>query len=147
MLIDEVNKAKNDGETIVAGTGACTFCKQVMNIKLPETWSAKKGDELATQLCRCTAAVEHTSRLKKLEMLNAAMEELFGEESKRNVDSDTKDVIRALAINVINGVFIKASFELKQKRLEDPIEKVKIYTKKSLLYIDIEKKIQDSTLI
>ncbi len=147
MLIDEVRSEEAAGAKMVVKDGVCRFCGQLLTIRCPEDWTHAEHDELATQACRCNDALIYTNRQRKLEVLDRTMTELFGSESERKLAEDTVSSIHDTAMLVISGKIVKSTVELSAENEDEQGEKVKIYMKKDMLHIDIEKKTHSGAMV
>lgn len=147
MLKDEIKTDEQDGEVFTESHIPCPFCKQHVLLSFPETWDVQKRTELAIETCTCPEAVMYSSRKAKIEKLNECLENFFGEDSGRNVETDTIDTIHSLAMQVIDDKVGSASLSLLPDSPDKPTEKVSIAVKKHQLVISVEKKVGESTLI
>lgn len=75
------------------------------------------------------------------------MTELFGSESERKLAEDTVSSIHDIAMLVISGKIVKSTVELSAENEDEQGEKVKIYMKKDMLHIDIEKKTHSGAMV
>lgn len=147
MLVDLVREAAEDGEVMKDTIGACKFCKQNLTVRVPELWEQPMVNDVATEKCNCEKSRKHVTHKKRVEALDNALEAMFGEKSKRNVEPDTVELIRKIALDIIAGNLEKATIDIPPSQLDAPSEKLKISLKKDGLYIGIEKKVSAGTLI
>ena len=147
MLVDCIREAAEDGEVMIERTGTCKFCKQILAIRIPELWNEQMANDVASEKCKCDGSVKYVRHKKRMETLDKALEDMFGEKSGRTIDADTVELIRNIALSVISGNFEKASIDIPQKHMDAPSEKLKICLKKELLYIGIEKKVSNGAII
>lgn len=147
MLVDLVREAAEDGEVMHETTGVCKFCKQILAIRIPDTWDKDMANDLASEKCKCDGSSRYVTHKKRVEALDKALEAMFGEKSKRNVEPDTVELIRKIALDIIAGNLEKATIDIPTSQLGAPSEKLKISLKKDGLYIGIEKKVSAGTLI
>lgn len=147
MQTDLAREAENDGEVMKDRLGKCQFCKQILNVRTPMTWSDDEADELATEECKCIRSRNYTARKNKIEHLDKALKVSFGKDTIRDkAEPDTVDAIRAVAIAVIDGQLGKVTMELPFREDVDS-EKLKLSSKDSLFKFEIEKKDKDVTTI
>lgn len=147
MLVDCIREAAEDGEVMMERTGTCKFCKQILAIRIPELWDEQMANDVASEKCKCDGSVKYVSHKKRLETLDNALEDMFGEKSERNVPVDTVELIRNIALDVIAGNLEKASLDISPSQVDTPSEKLKISLKKDGLYIGIEKKVSAGAVI
>ena len=147
MLVDLVREAAEDGEVMMERTGTCKFCKQILAIRIPELWDEQMANDVASEKCKCDGSVKYVSHKKRLETLDNALEDMFGEKSERNVPVDTVELIRNIALDVIAGNLEKASLDISPSQVDTPSEKLKISLKKDGLYIGIEKEVSAGAVI
>lgn len=147
MKKDELLMAQQDGEVVIESNEACPLCGQYVLIKHPETWDKTELRELAAETCTCNGSQNYTARKKKIENLDKCLNRFFGEDSGREVETDTVETIHSLAIQVIDDKIGSASLTLMPSSPDKPIEKLSLTIKKSQLVITIDKKIGESVLV
>lgn len=147
MLVDEVREAAEDGEVMKDTTGTCRFCKQILTVRIPDIWTQELANDVAAEKCKCDGSRKYVTHKKRVEVLDKALEDMFGEKSKRNVEPDTVELIRKIALDIIAGNLEKATIDIPPSQIDGPSEKLKISLKKDGLYIGIEKKVSAGTLI
>lgn len=147
MLVDEVREAKENGEVMKEKTGTCKFCKKLLFVKIPELWTQASADGVASESCSCIGSIKHVRQMKKMAALHEALETLFGEESERDVNADTVENIRKIALDIIACNLEKATIDIPSSKKDAPSERLKISLKKDGLYIGIEKKASTGILI
>lgn len=147
MLLDEIKEAAEYGEVMKDTTGTCRFCKQMLSIRIPSTWTMDAANEVAAEKCKCDGSRRYVTYTKRVETLDKSLEEMFGSKSKREVEPDTVDLIRSIALSVIAGNIEKVAIDIPSKKMDEPSERLKIHLKKELLYIGIEKKVTNATII
>ena len=67
--LEEIKREHPDG--LEVQTGSCRFCGQMAQIETLFPWPQEKVDEAATELCRCDAAQNYTSRKNGWKRQNA----------------------------------------------------------------------------
>lgn len=147
MLVDELKEAAEYGEVMHETTGTCKFCKQILAIRIPDTWDKDMANELAAEKCKCDGSYRYVTHKKRVEALDEALEDMFGEKSERDIEADTVELIRNIALDIIAGNLEKATIDIPPSQIDGPSEKLKIGLKKDGLYIGIEKKVSAGTLI
>lgn len=147
MLLDEIKEAAEYGEVMKDTTGKCKYCRQFLAIRIPITWTENDCDEVATEKCNCSGSKRYVTHKKRVETLDKSLEKMFGSESRRDVEPDTVDLIRSMALAVIAGNIEKVTIDIPSKKMNEPSERLKIHLKKELLYIGIEKKVTNATII